>query len=180
MEKWKTLETEITFNNKWIKIQKDTVELTSGKVINDYYVNVRPDVALIFPITVDRKVIMVRQYKHGVKEILLEFPGGIFDPAKELPQVAALRELREETGYSATNIEELGAVYDNPTKDTNRIFFFLATNAIKSYQTELDETEDIEIIEIDIEEIPAMIKSREIKVAGSIALFYSAFAFINS
>jgi len=125
MERWKTLKTDIVFDNEWCRVERDVVELPSGKIIDDYYVNIRPDVVLVFPVTADDKVIMVRQYKHGAKEILLEFPGGIIDPGGELPQIAARRELREETGYSSTNFEALNVVYDNPTKDTIRSFFSL-------------------------------------------------------
>jgi hypothetical protein len=100
MEKWKTLKTDIAFDNEWCKVQKDMIELPSGKIINDYYINIRPDVVLIFPITTDDKVIMVRQYKHGVKQILLELPGGLFDPAQELAQVALYGSLQRKQGIS--------------------------------------------------------------------------------
>lgn len=180
MEKWKTLVTDVALDSKWCKVQKDTIELPSGKIIDDYYVNVRPDVVLIFPVTAENKVIMVRQYKHGVKEILLEFPGGIFEADQETPQMAAERELREETGYSSVNMKELCIVYDNPTKDTNRIFFFLAYNAEKKYDTEFDPTEEIEIVEIPIQEIPILIKAQEIRVAGSIALYFTALTVLES
>jgi len=179
MEKWKTLKTDIAFDNEWCTVHKDTIELPSGKIIDDYYVNVRPDVVLVFPITVDGKVIMVKQYKHGAKEILLEFPGGMFDPAQELSHVAAQRELREETGYSTTTIEELSVVYDNPTKDTNKIYFFLARNVEKNLDTEFDTTEDIETVEVPISEIPNLIKERKIRVAGSIAIYFMALMALN-
>lgn len=172
IEKWKLLETESIIDNKWCKIQKDTVELPSGKIIDDYYVSLRPEVVLVFPVTKDNKAIMVRQYKHGVKEIVLEFPGGVFDPAEEQSHKAALRELREETGYSTQDIEALSVVYDNPTKDTNNIYFFLARNVEKTHEVEFDPTEDIETIEVPIEEIPRLIKEQKIKVSGSIAIYY--------
>jgi len=174
MEKWKIVSSDIAFDNEWCKIQKDVVELPSGKIIDDYYVNIRPDVVLVFPVTAGGKVILVRQYKHGAKEVLLEFPGGVFDPAEELPSVAALRELREETGYTSANIEELSMVYDNPTKDTNKMFFFLAHNVEKTHGTEFDLTEDIETIEVSTDEIPALIKAQKIRVSGSIALYFTA------
>jgi 8-oxo-dGTP pyrophosphatase MutT (NUDIX family) len=178
-EKWKTLKTDIAFDNEWCTVHKDVVELPSGKIIDDYYVNIRPDVVLVFPITTDGKVIMVRQYKHGAKEILLEFPGGVFDPAEELASIAALRELREETGYFSSNMQELGVVYDNPTKDTNKIFFFLAHNAEKRHDTEFDVTEDIETVQIPINEIPALIKAQKIRVSGSIAIYFAASMALN-
>jgi len=180
IEKWKILKTDIALDNKWCVVHKDTVALPSGKIIDDYYVCIRPNVVLVFPITADGKVIMVRQYKHGAKEILLEFPSGVVDEKEDSIEAAALRELREETGYATANLELLTAVCDNPTKDTNKIFFFLARNVEKLYDTEFDPTEDIETVEIPIEKIPFMIKAQEIKVSGSIAIYYMALAALNS
>jgi ADP-ribose pyrophosphatase len=174
IQKWKILQTDIAFDNEWCKVNKDIVELPSGKIIDDYFVHLRPEVVLTFPVTSDNKVIMVRQYKHGAKEILLEFPGGIFDPAEESPPDAALREMREETGYHSDDITELTVVYDNPTKDTNRIFLFLARNVQKRFDTEFDTTEDIETVEVPLSEIPTLIKERKIVVTGSIAIYYMA------
>ncbi|MGZ3749994.1 MAG: NUDIX hydrolase [Mucilaginibacter sp.] len=171
---WKTLKTDVAFDNEWCKVHRDTVELPSGKIIDDYYVNIRPEVVLIFPVTHRGKVIMVRQYKHGAKEILLEFPGGVFDPAGESPELAARRELREETGYTCSVMEELTVVYDNPTKDTNKIYYFLAHDVEKTHDTEFDPTEDIETIEVSIKEIPLLIKQQQIRVSGSIAIYFTA------
>lgn|ERR1700722_5780228 len=180
IEKWKILKTDVALDNKWCTVHKHMVELPSGKIIDDYFVGIRPEVVLIFPITADGKVIMVRQYKHGAKEILLEFPGGVFDPTDGSVKTAALRELREETGYSSSSIEQLGVVYDNPTKDTNQIFFFLARNVEKLHDTAFDQTEDIETIEVPLDEIPEMIKAAKIRVSGSIAIYYLAMAVLNS
>jgi ADP-ribose pyrophosphatase len=171
---WKLLETEAVLDNKWSSVQRHTVELPGGKVINDYYVHVRPDVVLVFPLTDAGNVVMVRQYKHGAGQVLLEFPGGVIDAGESSPEAAAERELREETGYTAKSMEALTAVYDNPTKDTNRIYFFLAHGAQKTHDTHFDLTEDIETVEIPLEYIPGLIKNGEIKVTGSIAICLSA------
>jgi 8-oxo-dGTP pyrophosphatase MutT (NUDIX family) len=60
----------------------------------------------------------VRQYRHGAGEILLELPAGTFNPDEESPQAAAIRELKEETGYSTEQVIPLSIIYDNPVKDT--------------------------------------------------------------
>lgn len=174
MEPWRTLQTDIIINNRWCRVHKDTVELPSGAVIDDYFVHVRPDVVLVLPIMDNGNVIMVKQYKHGAKEILLEFPGGFYDPEDGTAEEAAARELREETGYTCNVLEPLTAVYDNPTKDTNKIFFFLARNVHKSHDTEFDATENIETMEIPFDDIPRLIREQKLKVTGSIAIYYMA------
>lgn len=174
MQPWKTLDTEITINNRWCRVHKDTVELPSGKVVDDYFVHIRPDVVLVLPVTNEGNAVMVRQYKHGAKEILLEFPGGFFDPEDGSPEEAAARELREETGYTCEKLEALTAVYDNPTKDTNKIYFFLAREARKSHDTAFDATEEIETVEIPFKDIAKMIRQQQIKVSGSVAIYFMA------
>ncbi len=148
--------------------------MPTGEVIDDYFVSVRPDVAVVFPVTPEKEVIFVRQYKHGIQEILLELPGGAFNSAQEPPEEAARREMREETGYMADRLTPLAVTCDNPTKDTNRIHLFLAENAQKVYEQELDTTENIEVVKIPLDQIIPMIMNGEIKVAGSIAISFLA------
>lgn len=170
-EPWEVLKSEIVFHNKWVTIQKDAVKLPNGLILDDYFLNVRPEVAIALPVTKDGKAIMVRQYKHGGKEIFLEFPGGVFDAACETPAEGALREMREETGYHSDEMIYLGKVFDDPTKDTNCIHFFLAKNAFKKFEPEPDLTENIEILEVVFEDIPDLIKANKMQVCGSIAIY---------
>jgi 8-oxo-dGTP pyrophosphatase MutT (NUDIX family) len=88
------------------------------------FINIRPEVALILPITSNDEIVFVRQYRHGAGEILLELPAGTFNPKEESPQAAAIRELKEETGYITDNVIQLATLYDNPVKDTNKITLF--------------------------------------------------------
>ena len=180
IEPWDILKSEIVFHNKWATIRRDAVKLPNGLVLDDYYVNVRPEVVVALPITKEGKAIMVRQYKHGAKEILLEFPGGVFEAEKETPAEGALRELREETGYYSDEMVYLGKVFDDPTKDTNSIHFFLAKNAFKKFEPEPDLTENIETLEVPFDEIPELIKANKIKVCGAIALYYLAVLHLNN
>ncbi len=180
IEPWDILKSEIVFHNKWVTIQRDAVKLPNGLVIDDYFVNVRPEVVIALPVTNDGKAIMVRQYKHGGKEILLEFPGGVFEAEKETPLEGALREMREETGYHSDEMVYLGNVFDDPTKDTNSIHFFLAKNADKKFEPEPDLTENIEIVEVPFGEIPELIKANKIKVCGAIAIYTMAAMHLNN
>ncbi len=176
IEPWDILKTEIVFHNKWVTIQRDAVKLPNGLVLDDYFVNVRPEVVVILPVTKEGKTIMVRQYKHGGKEILLEFPGGVFSEGEtdESPMEGALREMREETGYYSDEMIYLGKVLYDPTKDTNNIHFFLAKNAVKKFMPEPDLTENIEVLEVPFQDIPELIKAGKIKVCGTIAIYAMA------
>lgn len=171
---WEIEKSEIVFHNKWVTIRRDAVKLPNGLLIDDYYVNVRPEVVIALPLTKDGKAIMVRQYKHGGKEIFLEFPGGVFDAATETPLEGALREMREETGYCSEDMIYLGKVFDDPTKDTNCIHFFLAKNAYKKFDPEPDPTENIEVLEVPFDTIPELIKTNKMQVCGAIAIYTTA------
>ncbi|MCL2007723.1 MAG: NUDIX hydrolase [Treponema sp.] len=90
---------------------------------------------------------MVRQWRHGAEELSLEFPGGVFEKG-ENPEEAAIREMREETGYTARRIEKLGEFNPNPAIMTNKVHFFLALDLDQGAAQELDYEEyaDVEII----------------------------------
>ena len=167
---WKTLRSELVFDHRWYKLRRDHVQLPSGRILDDYFVSVRPDVVLVFPVTSDERVVLVRQYKHGAGEIFIELPGGVVDADDTQPSVAARRELLEETGYAANELQHVMTVRDNPTKDTNRVHFFLARNVQPVAAQRLDEAESIEVLTVPVTDIAAMIQRGDIHVAGSVAL----------
>lgn len=167
---WKTLKSEMVVDEKWYKLRRDEVELPNGLVLDDYYVSVRPNVVLTFPLTEDNHVLFVRQYKHAGNEIFIELPGGVIDDHEDDPEEAAKRELLEETGYTTDNMEPLLEAIDNPTKDTNKLYFYLARNVRQVAEQDLDATESIEVLKVPLGEVEQMIMSGQVNVSGSIAL----------
>ncbi|MBF2018917.1 MAG: NUDIX hydrolase [Hydrococcus sp. C42_A2020_068] len=180
IHKWKILNSKWVINNKWCKVRQDKVMLANGKIIDDYFVNVRPEITLILPITQQKEIVFVRQYRHGIEDILLELPAGTFDGQKEDSLIAARRELEEETGYLAEPFIKLATIYDNPVKDTNKIHIFIALNASPLGKQNLDDTEDIEVVVIPIEEVRQKITSGEICVAGTITAIFLGLDFLES
>jgi 8-oxo-dGTP pyrophosphatase MutT (NUDIX family) len=172
IQRWKTLKSQLVFDNKWCKVRQDEVELANGQVVDDYFVNVRPDIVLILAVTQHREIVFVRQYRHGVSEILLELPGGSLDTQTENSLSAAARELEEETGYVAERMVQLATLYDNPVKDTNKIYLIMAENAHPSGTQKLDVTEDVEVVLIPVEDVLARISSGEVCVCGTIAALF--------
>ncbi|MDJ1494744.1 NUDIX hydrolase [Cytophagaceae bacterium DM2B3-1] len=174
LEKWKTLRSEMVFDHRWYKVRKDEVQLPNGRILDDYYVSVRPEVVLVFPITADNEVIMVRQYKHGAGQILLELPGGIVDTTDSSVEVAAKRELLEETGYYSEQWTKLAVIYDDPTKNTNQFHFYLAEGAYHTREQKLDHTEDIIVEKVPLAEVMHKAVQGEICVANSLAIILLA------
>ncbi|MBE9178412.1 NUDIX hydrolase [Oculatella sp. LEGE 06141] len=169
LAKWTVLQSKLAFHHRWYTVRQDTVELPNGTVIDDYFLSIRPDVALVFPITSSQDIVFVRQYRHGAGEILLELPAGTFDPNQESAEAAALRELQEETGYTADRLIPLAVLYDNPVKETNKIHLFLAENAFKVNEQQLDMTEEIEIVLIPAAAAIAQVMNGTVSVSGSVA-----------
>ncbi|HLO87554.1 MAG TPA: NUDIX hydrolase [Nostocaceae cyanobacterium] len=173
LKKWKILNSKMVLDHPLCQVRQDEIELPNGKIIDDYFVNVKPEVALILPITNNQEIIFVRQYRHAVGDFFLELPAGKFDPQQEDAQTAAIRELREETGYIAQNVRKIATLYDKPSKDTNQIHLFLGENVVKAgEQQNLDITEEIEVVSIPRELVLEKITTGEISVAGTVAALF--------
>lgn len=130
-----------------------------------------PDWAVVLPITPDKKVIMVHQYRHGNERISLELPGGLVDADDESPKSAVKRELMEETGYGAQEIIRIGEAYPQPAVLSNRCFFYLATEVTPVGGMALDAGEDIGLDLVPLDSIAERISCQEIDSAMTILAF---------
>ncbi|MGB6296283.1 MAG: NUDIX hydrolase, partial [Rivularia sp. (in: cyanobacteria)] len=166
LKKWNLLQSEMALNHPWCKVRRDKIELPNGQVIDDYFVNIRPDVAIILPITSDGEIVFVKQYRHAISNFFIELPAGGFNPEQESGEFAAIRELEEETGYVASKINKIATFYDKPSKDTNQLHLYLAENVVKTGKIKLDITEEIEVILIPVDQVLQKIVKGEICVAG--------------
>src|SRR5215216_5283525 len=105
---WKVLETSY-FRPRF---RTDKCELANGNFLNATIFEFR-SWANVVALTKDGDVVLVKQYRHGVEDVLLEFPGGVVEDG-EHPFDGAKRELLEETGYTASVLIEIGKIYPNP------------------------------------------------------------------
>ncbi len=138
---------------------------------HDFFILESPPWVNVIPLTDAGEVVLIRQYRHGLREVTLEIPGGLIEPA-DTPEAAARRELREETGCTAREFVDLGYVHPNPAIQNNRCYTFLARGVARAGAQELDEKEDIEVLVRPLAEIPAMIRDGRITHALVIAAFY--------
>jgi 8-oxo-dGTP pyrophosphatase MutT (NUDIX family) len=114
---------------------------------------------------------MVRQYRHGTRSITLEIPGGLVEHM-DTPEETAIKELREETGYKASEMIPLGSVHPNPAIQNNQCYTFLAKNVFLAGEQQQDEKEDIEVLLRPLSEIPRLIREGEITHSLVLAAFY--------
>ncbi|MDR2862308.1 MAG: NUDIX hydrolase [Puniceicoccales bacterium] len=119
------------------------------------------DWVLALPVTVDGRIVLVRQYRHGTKTLSWEPPGGIIDPGEE-PLQAAQRELLEETGYIGKNARLVGSCTPNPAIFNNTSHFVLVEDCTPSGVLDLDPNEEIEVGLFTAREAEHMVLNGEI------------------
>ena len=103
---WKILSSEYLIERPWLTARRDRVELPDGRIIEEYYVLEYPDWVNIVAIDKEGKMLLVRQYRHGLQRTGYELVAGVLEK-DENPMEAAKRELLEETGYAGGEWHEL-------------------------------------------------------------------------
>jgi ADP-ribose pyrophosphatase len=114
----------------------------------EFTVKCEEDSVAIFAVTEARTVLIAKQFRPGPGRILHDLPGGLIDKG-ETPEAAALRELREETGFEPSKLELLGT-YPADALSTRTRHAFLATGCRKAGELELDPGEFVELVEISL------------------------------
>ncbi|MCE3229541.1 MAG: hydrolase [Bacteroidetes bacterium] len=174
-KKWKIIGEENVSPSKWFPIIRHEVKLASGKTIDDFFTAPFGNVAMVLPLTKENEIVFVKQYKHGVGEILIELPAGFKQLNKSIEKTA-LAELEEETGIKTTlkNLIPLGKFCNNPTKTKHITYGFLAKNLSFNSNQNLEITEEIELLKLSPKETLRMISSGEIWVADTVAFILKA------
>jgi len=161
----KTMKCERIYEGRIINVRVDTVELPNKKYSKREIVE-HPGAVGIIPVTKDKKIILVKQFRKSVEEVLLEIPAGKIE-SQEDPYKCALRELEEETGFTADSVKKLSEFYTTPGFSNEVIHIYLAEN-LEVGSVNLDEDENIEIVKLSVEEVLDKIQIGEIKDAKTI------------
>jgi ADP-ribose pyrophosphatase len=167
---WKTLERTPLFSAGPIKeIAREKVLLPDGRVVPDYYTATLGDYALVYAVTTEGRVLVLRQYKHGCRRVCLTFPGG-YVAAGEDPAAAVERELLEETGYRLKTLVPLGAFVTNANQGCNTAFLFRADGCWYERPAHSGDLEEMELLEMTRDELMAPTQIAEMAVLGYVAL----------
>ena len=136
----KTLQTKEIFNGNIISVQVDNVLLPDGNESTREIVK-HPGAVAIIAITEDDKIIFVEQYRKPLERSLIEIPAGKLEP-NEQPEITALRELEEETGYTTNKLDYITSFYTSPGF-ADEIMHIYYTNSITRLEkpVELDDYE---------------------------------------
>lgn len=143
MKRWRTIDNRAVFDSPVLRLDASLRE-SPPLGPKEFVVLTCPDWVNVVPITTDGKMVLIRQFRQGAQRVEVEIPGGMVDPG-ESPDQAAARELREETGYRAVELEFLGKVNPNPALFTNTCHTFLAMGVELDGPLRLDDAEQIEV-----------------------------------
>ena len=116
----------------------------------------------MIPITAEGKIVLVKQFRAGTLTAALEFPGGVMESSDADVQATALREMTEETGYEAlphARCKVIGTSFPNPALQDNRVHSLVVGPVKRTRPQSLDPSEDIEVVEVAIDELPQLIRS---------------------
>ena len=168
----KTLTQEYKFKGKIMSARVDDVELPNGRTA---YREVCEHVGGvgILPIDAQGKVVLVRQFRYPYGEVIYEIPAGKMDHGPEDAEACGVRELREETGFTAGRMVPLGEIYPSPGFLTE-VTHLYAARGLHAGEMQPDEGEFLELVRIPADELERRIAAGEIRDAKTVAAMYRA------
>lgn len=168
---YKIINSKKIYSGKVFDIQVDNIIYngTENKGIREIVIH--PGGAVIAAETDDKKLLMVKQFRYPLEKVLWEFPAGKLDK-NEPPETCAIRELREETGFIASEIKQLGKIATSPGFCSEILYLFYAKN-LQQGKTEREEGElEMSVESFSYKEINQMILNNEIIDAKTICAFF--------
>jgi len=160
------LKSEIIYPGRAFTIRRDQIRLPDGRTTKFDIVEHHGSVVLI-PIDAEGNLLFVRQYRHAAGKDMLELPAGTLDEG-EAPEACARREIREETGMAADNLELVGGFYLAPGYSTEYMYVYLATN-LRHDPLQADADEFLEVASFPLAEALKMAERGEIPDSKSLA-----------
>lgn len=173
---WKVLRSEYLYRRPWLTARKDCVQLPSGVINEEYYVLEYPTWIKVIAITPEGKMVMIRQYRHGLGRTCYELVAGVMDPTDATPEEAARRELMEETGFGGGTWREFTVLSPNASACNNLSHCFLAVGVTPQGERHLEPTEDIAVHILSKDEVYQLLLNDEIKQSLMAAPLWKYFA----
>lgn len=145
IEPWRIERSVVTYRDRWITLRSDDCRSSSGHPIAPYHVIELPTWLNVVALTAEGRVVLVTEYRHGLREVLTGLPSGTVDPEDVHVEAAARRELLEETGYGGGTFVFLGRHPANPANQNNEVVGFLAVGVERIAAQKLDASEEIAV-----------------------------------
>ena len=171
---WEILSSKYLVNDRWLTLRADDCRTSNGQIVAPYYVLEYPPWVSVLVLTPDKNVVLIKQYRHGIRQTILELPGGALDERDLSTLEAAQRELREETGYVAEEWRETGTICASPHNHTNSIHFFLACRARYNREPQREASEQIEVLLMPLDELLERAYQGELKHSHHVSCLFFA------
>lgn len=155
----KKINSKQIFDGVVVKLYVDDIELPNGKKSIREVVR-HPGAVCVIPIDEDENVIMIKQFRYPFNEVLLEIPAGKLEPNED-PYDAVIRELEEESGVNAKNVEYIGTIYTTVAILDEKIHMYLATDLTYT-NAHPDDGEFLEVEKIPLKTLVDMVMDGKI------------------
>lgn len=182
---WQVVTSSVTYEDRWLRIRSDHCLTPRGVQVNPYHVIEYPDWVNVVALARETlQLVLVREYRHGRREVVTGLVSGTVEPSDAAGETdpaesAARRELCEETGYSAGELNRLLVSYPNPANQNNLVISYLALDVVLGGDRLLDASEDIEVVLAELPEVMLRLRSGELRMqAMHVAALWSACAHI--
>ncbi|MBC5637134.1 NUDIX hydrolase [Ornithinibacillus hominis] len=157
----KTINSKTIYDGKVVKLQVDDVRLPNGQQAKRELIK-HPGAVSVIPITKDNKIVLVEQYRKPLEKSIIEIPAGKLEPG-EVPEITAMRELEEETGYTTSHLTKVTSFYTSPGFANELMHIYLAKDLEKlTVPKALDEDEFVEVLEVTLEEAKKLVEEQRI------------------
>ncbi|MCH2100926.1 MAG: NUDIX hydrolase [Planctomycetes bacterium] len=160
VDRWEKKESQPLHDYGFFRLRKDRYLHPDLEGERDFLVIEARDWVNVVAVTPDNQIVLIRQFRYGVGGARWEVPAGVIEPG-ESPIDAAVRELREETGYAGDPPELICEVEPNPAIQSNLCTSYLIRNATLQHDTEWDDNEVIEVILRSKADVARMIAAGE-------------------
>ena len=171
---WKVLSSEYIVQRPWLTARKDVLQMPDGRVNPEFYVLEYPSWVNVIARDREGRLVMVRQYRHGLGAMSTELVAGVVEAGEE-PEAAARRELMEEAGYGGGRWTLQAVISGNPSTTNNLTYCFLAEDVEHLGSQHLDATESIEPLLLSRDELMHLMMSDEMKQSLMLAPLWRYF-----
>ena len=165
---WRTLDRrEVLSVPGRLSVSVERVELPDGRIIDDYWQVTARSYVVVFAETADRRIICLRQYRHGPRRINLELIAGQIEDGEE-PLKAAQRELLEEAGYTSPQWDSLGSYVASASQGSGTAHYFRAQSAIKTSEPASGDLEEAELVLLTRNQLVAELRQGAFATADNV------------
>ena len=169
MSHWSIKESKYILKHKYMTIREDVCETAEGAIIDPYFVLEFPTWVQVLAFNSDNKILVTRQYRHGVQQVIYGLPTGYTEAEDISDEESIKRELLEETGYTSEKFISVGKLQPNPATQNNIVHCFAAFDIKKTEEPADDPSERINTEFVSVQELLKLISDGEFSHALHVA-----------